>query len=225
MCLHQNEIIDRCCNDCGMIVEQPDMVCAWTAHNFNNVSTCDQTIKELIGLGVSFDEVHTILDNITKVSTIKNCGLKGRRKRGLMFACIFAIRKNDPDVLRKKMMLNRQECVRGVQLYEECVSNVNWNWKMFLHSKLKHINLLHLENKVVEQLLLSKSKFRVSVQMVSCIATLMSETDNQEITLNNLKQVFGCEKIVKFKIKTIGKTRRPNNVGAAVQKANALLCF
>ena len=211
MCLHQNEIIDRCCNDCGMIVEQPDMVCSWTAHNFNSTTTCDPTIKELLSLKVSFDELHTIVDNIAHVSKVKNCGLKGRRKRGLMFACIFAIYKNDPDLLRKKMLLTRQECIRGVQLYEECVSNINWNWKMFLHSKLKQLNLLHLENTVVEQILLSKSKFRVSIQMVSCIASLLSEKNEPEssrlLSLEHLKQVFGCEKIYNFRIK-IPKTAR-----------------
>ena len=204
MCKHENEIIERCCVDCGAIVEQHDMVSGWVANHFvHTAPQNDPMIKELLGIGLSFDQLRKIYDNVAIVSKIKDCGLKGRRRKGLIFACIFSIRKCDPDILRKQLGLTRKECERGVHLFEECISNLKWTWKMLLHSKLKTLGLVEIEDDVIAQILMSRSKTRVSILLASCVVELLKLMRSEKHSPEHVRKVFCCEKIVKFNLKRI----------------------
>lgn len=200
MCQHDN-IIDRMCNDCGQVIIPMEMSRGWNSQNVvTKKPIMTDSFTNLISCGISLDVAKSATQTMSRVCELKKSTLKGNRKKGLLFACIFDQLRCDPDTLRSTMKLSRRDCIRGLELFEQEVKILNWDWKMLLMEKLRKLNLICIREEVEMQLLNSKLKMRQYIQIASCIAYIC---DMRKIIFNRdiLMKEFHCKKLIAWKYK------------------------
>lgn len=199
MCLHET-IVERMCDACGQIVEPSIMVRTWTSQSVTNKSTLAnaQMFAKLLSSGCEATQIRHAYDCVKTISTLKKSMLKGKRKRALVFAALFAQKPHgDPDILRAKLKLSRVDCNRALEMYETHLNPIAHDWSMLLRSKLLSINMSDLYTHVCDEMLLSNNRTKIAQQLVSCIAHVCKQ---QERNCNEqlLRTTFGVDKIKKF---------------------------
>lgn len=198
-CTH-SDVSERMCNECGMIVEKLEMVRGWNSQNLvSKKSQSNELFNELVGIGVCLENVRKAHDALKKACAVRKSSLKGKRKRGFVFACLFDLIRGDPDELRKKMNLLRPECERGVALYEELINLIGWHWTDFVKSKLKKFNLERIEDEVLSLLLKKPLRSKLNQQVATAIISVC-KTHSISFDKSVLLQEFANETKVKRKL-------------------------
>lgn len=188
-CLCKN-IFDRMCEDCGLFVEPLEMARGWNLQNTsikNIESEKSKLIKHLVNdLRIPFKLVNDCSNQVDKVSMIRNTTLKGRRKKSLMFACIFAKTRKDPEELCRMFSLSHHECRRGVELFETHLGYINWHWKELLKCKLTSIKKEEYFDRVCESYLSTRSKGKINIGLAKCVSNICN------IDKEDAYKLFNC---------------------------------
>jgi hypothetical protein len=195
-------INDRMCEDCGLIVEPLEMSRGWNMLQSRVV--IPESFLKLVDAGISIEAAKNAFHILEKVCVIKKCILKGKRKKSLLFACLFDQLRGDPDKLRIKMNLTRKDCVRGIDLFEETIKIIKWDWSDVLREKCKILNMNHMFNLLFKQLVMSKCKIKMSLQMASCCIYFVREF-GLKIEDKTVLNEFGVDKFIKWKPKKFAK--------------------
>jgi hypothetical protein len=193
------------CDDCGLYVEPKEFTRGWNSLSSMYKTTANTLIfNKLVNIGIDTVIIKKANEVVGIISKQINSVLKGKRKRSVMFACIFDEIRGDPDLLREKLKLSRKDCNRGMQLYEYYIRCINFNWSMLLKEKLKILKLESLYSTVYASMIKTNSRMKLAHQMLSC---LISTCKQKQIELNITlaKKVFGINKIKKWIIKNNSK--------------------
>jgi hypothetical protein len=196
------------CDDCGLFVEPLEMARGWNSLSSINKSATANSImfSELLGLGINPLMVKKAYDTVSQISMLKNSVLKGRRKKSLLFASIFAECKGDPDDLREKLKLSKSECNRAIELYETHVQSIQYDWCMLLRAKLKVLHLEDLYNDIYNNMLQHRVKMKISQQLVSCTIYCCNLL-NRKYDEQTICKVFGISKYKKWSCKNARKIK------------------
>jgi hypothetical protein len=157
-CLHEN-IIEKVCQECGLKVGLPDFV-GWvcTPTMFNTKNTF---IHVLIKQGIGYDIVMNAIDELSQICKIRNVGLKGSRKKAVLFASVLRQVKCDPYELAEKLDIPVDTCAKGVHLYEAHFKKIKWDWSVLLRQRLKKHGKEYCYDNIFKQLLIAKKKTKM----------------------------------------------------------------
>ena len=179
------------CEDCGLYVEPLELVRGWNSQSATIRQTETEKIKLIKymtrELSLPLPLVEECSREIDRVSYIKNSTLKGRRKKSLMFACIFNKTRQDPESLRRSLKLTYKECYRGFELYENYIGKIGWTWKNFLEIKLKQIDREHLIDTVVDRVMVTRLG-KINKRLAKCVYELCKD----EFTKKYIDDLFNC---------------------------------
>jgi len=185
----------RICDLCGLIIYPFQLIQGWPQLLTKQIYFPSKTNlnKELIKYGIPYEYlklIPNILDNITKKTKLK---IKGKRKKAIVFAILFDLERKDPDELRQKLNLSRDQCIRGLKTYESCIKFLNWNWKSFLKIKLKKLNLVNFFDEIKNNIIQFNSNYIISdliyLNILNCL-----EKYNMDFDLTRLKKEFSINK-------------------------------
>jgi hypothetical protein len=180
-CSHTN-IIERCCNDCGMIVHQLEAVRGWNSQSIGiKKPQISESFNFLTSNGIDVTIAKNATSILTMIAKTHKIVLKGRRKKAFLFACVFDHLKCDIDQLTKQLNMCKKDVARGIDLYEQYIHPIKWTWVDFLQEKLKKFGLDDIFNLIKFDLTSSTSKHKFNVQMYNSIIKICKK---QNIFIN-----------------------------------------
>jgi len=165
----------RICDSCGQIICPFQLIQGWPQLINKQLSfpLKNNLNKELIKCGIPYKYLRLFPNIISTISKKTNCKIKGKRKKALVFAILYDIEKGDPDELRLKINLTREQCIKGVKLYEEHINFLNINWKTFLLQKLNKLNFNFLYEEISNNIIKQNSNIPISeliyLNILSCL--------------------------------------------------------
>lgn len=196
-CKHET-VVDRMCDECGMVTEPLEFLKSYNTNNSGIPSVTHREravlFRELINMGIEFELVKHCQSIVDDVSRYNMSTLKGRRKRGLVFATIFARTGGDPHELCKKMGMKPKECASGMKLYEHYIGCIKWSWAKLLKCKLDKLNLSYLYDKVCAKMLetCKRKKGKIVDHLINSIEVVGKENSIELLSRPNLMLLFAC---------------------------------
>lgn len=172
MCLHET-IDGNQCDSCGMIVKPRELANCWVVSSTpqtksNTKKKLAAEINTLVKLDPKISKI--IVSTIRAISARLKINIKGKRKRSIILIKLWDLDKTiNFDKMANRFGLSQKDVNKGILLYEELTTNLNFSWVDLLKRKLNEINMIDHLDLIYKELYSSKSNINTKSQIEICI--------------------------------------------------------